>query len=63
MLEGIEERERSETRLTAGVGEGEGSVRCIEPGTMGMCIRVSALSGGHAFNSSMLRIIASDSVS
>ena len=62
MLEGIEEREGRENRLTTGVGEGEGSVRCIEPGTVGMCIRVSALSGGQ-FNSSMLRMTASDSVS
>ena len=56
-------REGRETRLTAGVGEGEGEVRCIEPGTVGICIRVCALSGGHALNSSMLRITASDSVS
>ena len=50
--------------MTAGVGEGEGSVRSNEPGTVGIC-------GGSVrreetripFNSSMLRMTASDSVS
>ena len=48
-------REGRETRLTACAGEGERSVRSIGTGTMGICVRVCAPSGGHAFNSSMLR--------
>ena len=55
VLEGIiEERERRKAQLTAGVGEEEGSVGSIEPVTGGICVRVCAPSGGHAFNSSML---------
>ena len=57
------QRERRKTRLTAGVGEGEGSARSIEPGTVGICGGVSAPRGKHALNGSMLRMTASDSVS
>ena len=49
--------------MTAGVGEGEGSARSIEPGTVGICGGVSAPRGKHALNGSMLRMTASDSVS
>ena len=56
-------REGRETRLTAGVGEGEESVRSIEPGTVGICGGVSAPRGKHALTSSMLQMTDSDSVS
>ena len=59
------QRQRKKTRLTAcaGEGEGEGSVRSIELGTEGICIRVCASRGKHASSSSMLQMTASDSVS
>ena len=47
--------EGRETRLTGCAGEGEGSVRFVEPGTVGICVRACAPSGGHAFSGSMLR--------
>ena len=53
------QKDRRKTRLTAGVGEGGGSVRSSEPGTVG---GVCAPRGKHAFNGSMLRMTASDSV-
>ena len=55
--------DRRKTRLTAGVGEGEGPVKSIEPGTVGICIRVCASRGKDVSNGSMLRMTASDSVS
>ena len=48
-------RETRKTQLTAGVGEGEESARSVERGTVGICVRVCAPSGGHAFSGSMLR--------
>ena len=57
------QRDKRKTRLAAGVGEGEESVRSIERGTVGICGRVCAPSGGHVLQSSMLRMAASDSVS
>ena len=62
-LKASSKRDGRETRLAAGVGEGEESVRSIEPGTVGIRGRVCAPSRGGAFNSSILRITASDSVS
>ena len=61
-LKASTKREGRETRLTAGVGEGEGSARSIERGTVGICGGVSAPRGKHALNGSMLRMTASDSV-
>ena len=55
--------EGRETQLTGCAGEGEGSVRFVEPGTVGICGGVSAPRGKHALNGSMLRMTASDSVS
>ena len=62
-LKASTKREGRETRLTGCAGEGEELVRSIEPGTVGICVRACAPSGGHASNGSMLRMTASDSVS
>ena len=56
------QKDRRKTRLTVGVGEEEGSARSIERGTVGTCGGVSTPRGKHAFNGSMLRMTASDSV-
>ena len=58
------DRETGKTRLTAcaGEGEGEGSVMSIERGMVGICGGVCAPREKHAFNVSMLRMTALDSI-